>query len=94
MLGIGARTLWTLTNRGAIPSRKIGRSVRYCPAELRAWVAAGCPTEPGAAERVRKAVRNGRRAQIDAGVDSRVLRRRDPRRAGRTEASPPAREGE
>ena len=59
-LSVGARTLWSLTKCGAIPSRKIGRSVRYSPVELRAWIAAGCPTEPGSAERVRKAVRNGR----------------------------------
>lgn len=56
MLALGARTLWTYTNCRAIPSRKIGRAVRYCPAELRAWVDAGCPTEPGAAERVRRGV--------------------------------------
>lgn len=50
MLGMGARRLWSLTNCGAIPSRKIGRSVRYVPSELRAWIAAGCPTETGAGE--------------------------------------------
>lgn len=52
MLGIGARKLWSLTNCGAIPSRRIGRSVRYSPAELRAWIAAGCPTEADAGEHV------------------------------------------
>ena len=56
-LDIGARTLWSLTNRGAIPSRRIGRSVRYSPGELEAWIKLDCPTEPGAAELVRKAVR-------------------------------------
>lgn len=56
-LAIGARTLWTYTNCNAIPSRKIGRAVRYCPDELRAWIAAGCPTAPGSADRVRKEVR-------------------------------------
>ena len=59
-LSLGARTLWSLTKCNAIPSRKIGRSVRYSPAELRAWVAAGCPTEPGAAARVRKGASHGR----------------------------------
>ncbi|MCH8270109.1 MAG: helix-turn-helix domain-containing protein [Planctomycetes bacterium] len=59
-LSLGARTLWTLTNSNAIPSRKIGRSVRYSPVELREWIAAGCPTDPGAGDRIRKAVRNGR----------------------------------
>ena len=57
MLAIGARTLWTYTNCNAIPSRKIGRAVRYCPDDLRAWVAAGCPTDAGAADRVRKGAR-------------------------------------
>ena len=58
-LAIGARTLWTYTNRNAIPARKIGRAVRYCPDELRAWIAAGCPTEADAADRVRAAMRKG-----------------------------------
>ncbi len=53
-LGIGARTLWRHTKSGAIPVRRIGRSVRYCPEELAAWIAAGCPTEPGAGARIRK----------------------------------------
>lgn len=57
MLSIGERRLWELTNCGAIPSFKIGKSRRYCPDELRAWIRAGCPTEPGAGDRVRKAVR-------------------------------------
>jgi predicted DNA-binding transcriptional regulator AlpA len=51
-LCMGPRRLWTLTNNGAIPSRKIGRSVRYVPAELAAWVAAGCPCEAGAGDRI------------------------------------------
>ncbi len=37
-LAISARTLWTLTKRGEIPSVKIGRAVRYDPADLRAWI--------------------------------------------------------
>lgn len=56
LLSMGERRLWVLTNCRAIPSRKIGRSVRYSPAELAAWVACGCPTEGGAGDRVRKAV--------------------------------------
>ncbi|MEM1330160.1 MAG: helix-turn-helix domain-containing protein [Planctomycetota bacterium] len=56
LLSIGARTLWSLSKCNAIPNRRIGRSVRYCPVELQAWVAAGCPIEPGAATRVLKAV--------------------------------------
>ena len=61
MLALGARTLWSNTNCRAIPSRKIGRAVRYCPNELRAWVAAGCPTDAGAADGVRSAMRKGAR---------------------------------
>ena len=59
LLAIGARTLWTYTNCNAIPSRKIGRAVRYCPDELRAWIAAGCPTHAGAADGVRSAIQKG-----------------------------------
>lgn len=58
LLCIGERQLWTLTNCGAIPSYRIGRSVRYAISEIQAWVSLGCPTEPGSAERVRKAVRS------------------------------------
>ena len=58
MLAISPRKLWTLTRCNAIPSRRIGRAVRYCPSELRLWVVAGCPTEPGAAERVRRSPTN------------------------------------
>ena len=55
LLCMGERRLWELTNCGAIPSRHIGRSVRYVPAELAAWVAAGCPTDAGAGDRIRRA---------------------------------------
>lgn len=56
MLCIGERQLWQLSNCRAIPSLKIGKSRRYSPAELAAWVAAGCPTAPGAGDAIRKAV--------------------------------------
>jgi excisionase family DNA binding protein len=39
-LGISERTLWSLTQAGTIPYVKIGRSVRYAPDELKAWVSA------------------------------------------------------
>jgi predicted DNA-binding transcriptional regulator AlpA len=51
-LCMSPRRLWTLTNNGAIPSRKIGRSVRYVPAELAAWVTAGCPCKAGSGTRI------------------------------------------
>lgn len=57
MLSMGERRLWVLSNCRAIPSFKIGKSRRYCPDELAGWVRAGCPTEAGAGDRVRKAVR-------------------------------------
>ena len=58
MLCIGSRRLWILTNCNAIPSRRIGASVRYLPAELSAWVASGCPTTSGAGDRMRQAVQS------------------------------------
>lgn len=57
LLRMGERRLCVLTTCGAIPSFKIGKSRRYCPEELKAWIRAGCPTEPGAGDRVRKSVR-------------------------------------
>lgn len=39
-LGISERTLWSLTApRGPLPCVKIGRSVRYCPDALKAYLA-------------------------------------------------------
>jgi hypothetical protein len=57
VLCMGGRRLWTLSNCNAIPSHKVGRSRRYSPDELRAWVQLGCPVTPGAGDRVRKVVR-------------------------------------
>src|SRR5262245_21367947 len=37
-LAISERTLWELTRRGAIPSVRIARSVRYSPLDLQAWI--------------------------------------------------------
>lgn len=58
MLSLGKRRLWNLTQCNAVPSRRIGRSVRYDPAELGAWIAADCPTDANAAERIRAEVRH------------------------------------
>ena len=38
MLAISPRLLWSLTNRGEVPCVRIGRSVRYDLADLRAWI--------------------------------------------------------
>lgn len=35
-LGVSTRTLYTLTSTGAVRSVRLGRSVRYDPADLRA----------------------------------------------------------
>lgn len=37
-LAISARKLWSLTNIGDVPSVRIGRAVRYDPADLAAWI--------------------------------------------------------
>jgi excisionase family DNA binding protein len=37
-LAVSPRTLWSLTNGGAIPCVRIGRAVRYAPGDLKAWV--------------------------------------------------------
>ena len=38
-LAVSERTLWDLTNRGNLPCVRIGRAVRYDPADLIAWIA-------------------------------------------------------
>ncbi len=38
VLSISERTLWTLTANKEIPPVRFGRSVRYDPADLRAWI--------------------------------------------------------
>ena len=37
-LAISPRLLWTLTNDGTIPCVRIGRTVRYDPNDLTAWI--------------------------------------------------------
>jgi excisionase family DNA binding protein len=37
-LSVSERTLWKLTNEGDIPCVRIGRAVRYDPADIRAWI--------------------------------------------------------
>ena len=37
-LAVSPRKLWSLTNSGEIRSVKIGRLVRYDPADLAAWI--------------------------------------------------------
>jgi excisionase family DNA binding protein len=50
-ISVSERTLYTLTKRGLIPAVRIGRAVRYDPADLRAFVdraKAACPQDGGA----------------------------------------------
>lgn len=37
-LAISTRLLWSLTNRGDIPSLRIGKTVRYEPKDIEAWI--------------------------------------------------------
>ena len=37
-LGISTRSLWTLTNQGAIDFVRVGRSIKYSPEHLREFV--------------------------------------------------------
>ena len=39
-LAISPRKLWDLTKHGDIPHVRIGRSVRYAPADLQSWIEA------------------------------------------------------
>lgn len=50
VLSLSERTLWTFTKAGEIPSIRIGRSVRYSLADLRAWVASKTATPVAAGE--------------------------------------------
>lgn len=40
LLSISPRTLWSLTNARQIPHIRIRRSLRYCLADLEAWIEA------------------------------------------------------
>lgn len=57
VLKVGERKLWTLVNMNAIPHRRVGRSIRFVMSELVAWINAGCPTDAGAGDRIRKGAR-------------------------------------
>lgn len=57
-LGIGERKCWELVNRNALPHKRIGKLICFCPRELRWWVFLGCPDAPNAAEKVRAAMIN------------------------------------
>jgi excisionase family DNA binding protein len=45
-LGVCSRTVWTLAETGRLPRVRIGRSVRYDPDDLDAFIAACKPPSP------------------------------------------------
>jgi excisionase family DNA binding protein len=50
-LRISERSLWTITRRGEIASIRVGRLVRYSPADVQSWIdarrrTAAAPAEP------------------------------------------------
>jgi excisionase family DNA binding protein len=45
-LSISTRKLWSLTTAGVIPCVRLGRSVRYSPAELQDWIQAQRRSSP------------------------------------------------
>ena len=61
LLGISTRTLGKYTKIGATPSQKLGRVRAYDAVEIEAYIAAGSPTTPGAAEVIRQRVNEERR---------------------------------
>ncbi|MCL5280495.1 MAG: helix-turn-helix domain-containing protein [Planctomycetes bacterium] len=46
-LSISERTLFTLTQDGDIPAVRFGRSVRYDPVDLRAWINSAKKSQAG-----------------------------------------------
>ena len=62
-LALSPRKLWSLTNDGTVPCIRIGRSVRYCPEQLRRWIeGATAPVERAHPERPASRLKKGRRA--------------------------------
>lgn len=48
-LAISPRKLWEITNCGELPAVRIGRAVRYRPADLVAWIDARLSRGPAGA---------------------------------------------
>jgi predicted DNA-binding transcriptional regulator AlpA len=61
LTGLSDRTISELISTDSLPHRRCGRALLFLPDELRAWMDQGCPTDPGAADRVRAAMRKGAR---------------------------------
>jgi len=57
LTGLGMNTVWSLVNCNALPHRRVGRAILFVTEEVKAWIAAGCPTDADAAIRVRKGVK-------------------------------------
>lgn len=47
MLAISERSLYSLTKAGDLPAVRIGRSVRYDPTDIRAWIASAKKSPQG-----------------------------------------------
>jgi predicted DNA-binding transcriptional regulator AlpA len=45
-LGIGARLLWSMTNRNEIPHIRLGKAVLYPVDALRTWLSEGATPKP------------------------------------------------
>lgn len=58
-IGLGIRKTWELRAANALPHKRCGRALLFDTAELRAWLDAGCPSHPNAAEDVRRAMGKG-----------------------------------
>ena len=58
-IGLGARKTWSLRSCNALPHKQCGRALLFDTAELRAWLDAGCPSHPNAADDVRRAMGKG-----------------------------------
>lgn len=59
LTGLGPRTVWSLCRCNAMPHRRVGRAILFVVAEVEAWIDAGCPTRPNAADTIRESMRNG-----------------------------------
>lgn len=54
-LGVSARQVWRLRDRGALPAPvRVGGSTRWRSGDIQSWIDAGCPNVRAVAEQARK----------------------------------------